>query len=159
MTMHNGSRFGSLRQVAFLLVLALSGCASTPQASRERDAQAKTFETYPNAATVYIYRSPLNTAGGNNVLYIDNRVIGETLPGTYFRVNLLPGKHTLHGTGHDQGQLTLDVRPEKLYFVQLESVSGNSLFRPVPEAQGRKTVSTCCALLETWAPGQRPLLR
>jgi hypothetical protein len=74
-------------------------------------------------------------------------------------VNLRPGRHTLHGIGHDQGALTLEVRPERLYFVELTSAGGNSLFRPIPEVQGRKIVSTCCAMLETWAPGQRPLLR
>lgn len=145
--------------VAAALLLGLAGCASTPQASRERDADAKAFDTHPGAATVYVYRSPLNTEIEDNVLYVDGRLIGSTVPGTYFRVNLAPGRHTLHGTGIDQGQLTLDARPGRLYFVELTVIAGTSLYQPVPEAQAKRAIATCCVLLENWAPGQRPLLR
>ena len=41
-------------------VLFLAACTSTPQASRERDSLAKEFLTHPNAATLYVYRSPFN---------------------------------------------------------------------------------------------------
>jgi hypothetical protein len=142
-----------------ILCLLVAACASTPQASPERDAEARRFETHPGAATLYVYRSPFNTATDDNVLYVDGRLIGSTLPGGYFRVNLPPGRHTLHGTGPDGGKLTFDVRPGTLYFVDLSVVAGNSHFQPVPESRGRRELASCCMLLENWAPGQRPLLR
>jgi len=150
----------SLRVAAIAaVVLTLTGCASTPQAPPDADAQAKAFEAHPGAATVYIYRSPFNREDQDTVLYVDGRLIGATLPGTYFRVNLRPGKHTLHGSGIDIGQLTLDMRPGMLYFVDLAVIAGHSRFQPVAAAEGRRNVASCCVLLENWAPGQRPLLR
>lgn len=143
---------------AFLLI-AVGGCASTPQASREQDADAKSFDTHPAAATVYVYRSPFNTWAEDNVLYIDGRLIGSTVPGTYFRVHLTPGKHTLHGTGIDLGRLSLEARPGMLYFVNLAVIASHSHYQPVPPEQGRRAIAGCCVLLENWTPGQRPLLR
>ena len=144
---------------ALALTLALFGCASTPEASRSRDAEAKEFDVQPGAATVYVYRSPLNTDTDDNVLYVDNRLIGSTVPGTYFRIFLTPGKHTLHGIGFDLGKLTFDARPGELYFVDLAVIIGHSNYQLVPPPQGRLAVEQCCVLLENWAPGQRPLLR
>lgn len=36
--------------------LALGGCASTPEATSERDAEAKRFIVHPTASTLYVYR-------------------------------------------------------------------------------------------------------
>ena len=149
----------AVRMIVAAALLVLAGCASTPQASQQRDADAKAFTTYPDAATLYVYRSPFNQAESDSVLYLDNRLIGSTLPGGYFRVVVWPGKYTLHGYAHDAGYLTLDVRPDTLYFIQLTVAAGNSNFQVIPSDEGRKTVVACCSLLENWAPGQRPLLR
>ncbi|MGE5525715.1 MAG: DUF2846 domain-containing protein [Rhodospirillaceae bacterium] len=145
--------------LAMAALIAVAGCASTPQASRERDADAKAFDVHPGAATVYVYRSPFNTDIEDNVLYIDGRLIGSTVPGTYFRVNLTPGRHTLHGSGIDLGTLTIDARPGQLYFVDLAVIAGHSRYQLVPPAEAKRAIATCCVLLENWAPGQRPLLR
>lgn len=150
----------SLRALAMAAVaLLVASCASTPQAPRSRDTEAKAFEAYPGAATVYVYRSPFNHEDQDSVLYIDGRLIGATLPGTYFKINVPPGRHTLHGTGVDIGQITLDMRPGTLYFVDLAVIAGHSRFQSVAPAEGRQQVVGCCVLLENWAPGQRPLLR
>ena len=148
------------RGVTLLAALLLAAaCTSTPEATPRRDAAAKEFLTHPNAATVYVYRSPFNHYDYDTVLYLDGRVIGSTLPGAYFRIDVNPGRHILHGTGVDVGQLEFEMRPGKLYFVQLEVNAGHSQFRLVPEHYGKQQVVACCALLENWAPGQRPFLR
>jgi len=147
-----------LQSVALAVVLLLAACASTPQASRERDAEGKEFVTHPGASTLYVYRSPFNNTE-DSVLYVDRRLIGSTLPGAYFRIDAVPGTHTLHGNGLDLGDMTIETRPGQLYFIELAVIAGHSHFRLVPPALGRKTVAACCALLENWAPGQRPLLR
>ena len=36
--------------------LGIVACASVPEASVERDAEAKQFYTHPNSATIYVYR-------------------------------------------------------------------------------------------------------
>ncbi len=143
---------------AFAIVALLAACASTPQASRERDAASKEFVTHPRAATLYVYRSPFNIRD-DSVLYVDQRLIGATLPGAYFRIDVTPGRHTLHGNGVDSGSMTIDTHAGQIYFIELAVIAENSDFRLVPQTLGRKAVTECCALLENWAPGQRPLLR
>jgi len=145
--------------VIAVVTLLLAGCASTPQASREHDAEAKQFRTHPNASTIYVYRSRFDRLEDQTVLYIDGRLVGETLPGTYFRIDTPPGRHVLSGIGIDSGKVALDTRPSQLYYVELTVTEGLSNFRLMPEDTGRKRVVECCALLENWAPGQRPLLK
>ncbi len=155
-------RSGATAYPAFLLAVlallaALAGCASTPQASAQRDADAKRFGSAPATAAVYVYR--VDNAREDSVLWIDGRLIGATLPRTYFRVHLEPGRHWLTGYVADNGRMVLETRPGKAYFVELNVVTGQSHFRLVPDETGQKVVTNCCSLMENWAPGQRPLLR
>jgi len=139
--------------------LALSGCTSTPEAPAGRDALAKEFYTHPGASTIYVYRSQFNNLDFDSVLYLNGRLIGSTVPGTYFRLDVTPGHNVLHGTGIDLGQLALDTRPGELYFVSLEVFGGHSNFRVVPDEIAKQRIASCCVLLENWAPGQRPFVR
>ena len=153
-------RVNLAKLLALILSLALlAGCASTPQASRERDLDAKQFVSHPATAAVYVYRNDWTTLDGDSVLYVDHRLIGATLPGTYFRLDVQPGKHVLHGFGYDAGQLEIDVRPGEIYFVLLNVRHGTSRFAWREMAIGRRELLDCCAMLENWAPGQRPLFR
>lgn len=140
------------------LLLFVAGCASTPQASRERDAEARQFGTHPAFSTLYVYR-PDYGGDEDTVLWIDGRLIGATLPRSFFRVNVNPGKHTLSGMGNDNGIFAFETRPGEPYFVELYVINGHSRYRQVPPEHGRPAIDRCCALLENWAPGQRPLLR
>ena len=146
-----------LSLVSVLLMLGLAGCASTPQASRERDFEAKQFGSSPATATVYIYRT--DTSRDDTVLWIDNRLIGATLPRAYFRVHLDPGRHVFTGMASDNGRLAFEARPGEVYFVEQVLHAGQSHFRLVAADLAQKVVTNCCLLLENWAPGQRPLLR
>ena len=136
---------------------ALAGCTSTPQASAERDSEAKQFASSPAASTLYIYRP--DVAQDDTVLWIDGRLIGSTLPRTFFRVHLDPGMHLITGMASDNGRIAFTTRPGEVYFVAHTLTTGQSRFERVPEALGRKEVTNCCSLMENWAPGQRPLLR
>ena len=141
---------------------ALSGCTSTPQAPPDRDAEAKRFVAHPAFAAVYVYRPDFPASDDvwtQTVLWIDDRLIGQTLPGTYYRVDLRPGAHRIRADGPDQGRLTLDTAAGQVYFVRLNVVAGSSRFALVDGETGRKENLVCCALLENWAPGQRPFLR
>lgn len=143
-----------------LLVAALAaGCASTPEASREHDAAAKRFEANRDAATLYVYRDAHDRSEEDSVLYVDHRLIGATLPASYFRVYVRAGTHLLHGVGHDNGTFKLDTRAGEIYFISLWVRSGYSDFRLEDPSRAQRRISECCGLLENWAPGQRPLLR
>ncbi len=140
--------------------LALGGCASTPEAAPERDTEAKRFISHPGAATLYVYRADFSSLDGDDpVLYVDNRLIGATLSGTFFRIDVRPGAHVLRGYAHDNGSLRMEIRSGELYFVSLNVISGQSQFGRVESETGRRELVRCCVLLENWAPGQRPLLR
>jgi hypothetical protein len=153
----------SLRHVlAFIAALAaalIGGCASTPEASPDRDAAAKEFLTQPSAGTIYVYRSQFDDYDMDSVLYMDGRLIGATRPGAYFRIQATPGHHVLHGNGIDIGEFRIDTRPGQLYFVSLDVIGGQSNYRLVPQQLAERQVRECCVLFETWAPGQRPFLR
>jgi len=142
-----------------IFVLLAVGCASTPQATPERDAQAKQFTTHPDAGTIYVYRSETDRLDDETVLFIDGRIVGQTLPGTYFRIDTVPGRRILHGVGVDTGKIEVNARPGALYFVELYVIEARSHYRLVDERVGRQRIAKCCVMLEAWAPGQRPLIR
>lgn len=145
--------------LAIAAIGLLGGCASTPQASLDADAAAKEFQTHPSASTIYVYRSEFNHHEWDTVLYLSGRLVGATLPGAFFRIDTVPGRHTLHGAGPDAGQLMVETRPGQIYFVSLIVMAGNSYFDYVSETVGRDSVRACCVLYENWQPGQRPLFR
>ena len=148
-------------RVAALLLVALSGCASSPEAPPDRDADAKRFAPEPGVAALYVFRNdtPRTMDADDSVLFVNERLIGATLPRTYFRVDLRPGGYELRGYGHDQGSLRIQARGGEAQFVALNVVGGTSYFAPVTPETGRREIARCCALMENWAPGQRPLLR
>jgi len=153
---------GILKKLPLIAVLlaVLAGCASTPQASRQRDAAAKQFITYPASSAIYVYRPDERVPDDDDtVLYVDGRIIGATLPRSFFRVNVNPGVHKLNGIGPDQGSLRLETRPGRNYFVELNVIAGNSYFAVVEPQHAQRTIIACCSYMESWAPGQRPLLR
>ena len=145
--------------IALCAVALCAGCASTPQATPERDAEARRFEPVTREAVIYIYRPGIALSGPETTLWVDNRLVGTSLPGTFFRVIVRPGEVTLYGVGYDQGSLPLRVKRGESAFVALNVVNGRSQFRQVAPDEGRRVIRRCCALLETWRPGQRPLLR
>jgi hypothetical protein len=144
---------------ALLLAVAIAGCASTPQAATERDAEAKQFNARPDAATIYVYRDDFQgpSDGDNTVLFVNGRLIGATLPRTFFRLDERAGEHELHGLARDHGRLRVDARYGEITFVSLQAVGGVSHFTLVEPETGRQDILRCCWLMENWAPGQRPL--
>ncbi|MBX9811036.1 MAG: DUF2846 domain-containing protein [Burkholderiales bacterium] len=152
---------GNLK-ILTLLVLslaALGGCASTPQASPQRDAEAKQFRAHPATSAIYVYRTDRHAEESGTDLYVDGRLIGATLQQSFFRIDVNPGMHVLNGMGPDQGSLRMETRPGQVYFVELNVIAGNSHFAVVAPQVARQAIISCCELMENWAPGQRPLLR
>lgn len=153
-----------IKNLPFICVLAaicvlLSGCAATPQASRQDDAAAKQFESAPGAAIVYLYRADGPVAfDSSTTLWLDRRLVGELMPATYFRVSVRPGKNLLTAYANDSGRLEFETRSGEIYFVAVfvrgESGASRSEFRRVAPEAGRAQIERCCTLLDTWTPGQ-----
>ncbi len=153
---------GLLKIISALVLLSamLGGCASTPEAAPASDAEAKQFESALNAVIIYLYR-PLGPSGrGISTIWIDGRLIGETLPTTFFRVAVRPGHNRISGSGADTGRLEIDTKAGEVYFVEMQ-VRGESqgdsstVFRLVAPEAGKAAILGCCNRLETWRPGQR----
>ncbi len=143
-----------------VLLLALGGCASTPQATPRSDAEAKQFMTHPGFAGIYVFRPDFKAdMMEDTVLYVDDRLIGQTLPGTFFRVDVQPGAHVVRSSASGASQIMVDARADELYFVELNVSGGNSRLSMVEPDVAQRTIRQCCALMENWTPGQRPLLR
>jgi hypothetical protein len=90
---------------------------------------------------------------------MSGRLIGSTLPLTFFWIHATPGPQLFNGVGPDNGRLRLEVGPGEIYFVRLQVTAGQSRMELVDPIQGRQELTACCVLLEYWRPGQRPLLR
>jgi len=149
-----------IRGGVVLAIFALAGCASTPQATPERDAEAKRFMPVAGEATIYLYRPDFPTYDQNDpAIYVDDRLIGAMLPGTFFRFPAGPGTHVIRSHGQDAGDLKIEARSGELHFVSLTVISGQSRYAPVSAEAGKREIVRCCALMENWAPDQRRLLR
>ena len=143
-------------------LVLLGGCASTPEASPGDDADAKRFESAPGAAIIYLYRADAQSSGIATI-WIDDRLVGQTLPTTYFRVAVRTGHNRITASGADVGRLEIDTREGGVYFVAMQVIgemegSSTTVFRSVTPEVGKAEILRCCTLLETWRPGQRRLL-
>ena len=146
--------------IPFIAAIALlAGCAATPLATNESDADAKRFETAANAALIYVYRPTGYGGHGVSTLWIDDRRVGETLPGTFFRVAVRPGRNRITTGGNDMGRIEIDTKADGVYFIEAQ-VAGETqsesktTFRAVSPDAGKSAVQGCCRMLEAWRPGQ-----
>ncbi|MBV9008825.1 MAG: DUF2846 domain-containing protein [Verrucomicrobia bacterium] len=118
------------------------GCASVPKASSTEDLQAKTFQTKPGVANLYVYREPgllLGAAVGWDV-NLDGRTLGLLTIGTYIFSEVQPGQHTL-----SRLQTVKPIRLEagRNYFFRLAPslAASETKFVEVPETKGRTAVT------------------
>ena len=145
------------RYSLLLLLLLGAGCASTPEASREGDEEAKRFEPVTRDAVIYVYRPDRWTTSAATTLWADGRLVGESLPGTYFRVIVFPGRTLLHTSGPDTGRIEVTTRGNDVTYVEMVTNNEDSpqtIFRLVPAEPAQAAIRACCTRLEVWRPGQ-----
>ena len=126
-----------------LLAFVLAGCAPLPPSPQ--DIEAKRFEGVPGKAVIYLVREWPDISREAATVMLDDQMMGSSYPGTYFRWVVEPGRHQIRGYAGDPGSITLDVGPDRIYFVQQSYTPGffgfgQSFFRPVPEPYGRGAV-------------------
>ena len=127
-----------------VLVVALAACAQLPPSPQE--IEAKRFEPAPGQAVIYLVRDVPDFTDIGAAVMLDDRLMGSTYPGTFFRWVVAPGRHEIRGYAEDAGYFSLDVSPDRIYFVQ-QSVtrffpmpSSQSRFSLAPESHGRAAV-------------------
>lgn len=132
---------------AALGIALLSGCASVPMESAEKDKELKAFPAPPqNQAGLYIFRDSALGFSLKKTLKVDNQVVGETAINTYFYQVISPGPHVL-ATESEFSDNTINLNAEagKNHYVR-QSIKygvfvGGAKLGEVPEAEGQKGVA------------------
>ena len=125
----------------------VTGCASVPMASPERDSQAKTFSVKPDKSNIYVYRNESMGGAVKLPVVLDGKIVGDTAAKTFMLLEVNPGKHQLVSKGETDSTLELLTQPSKNYFVWQEVKMGmwaaSSLLQKVDEATGKAGVAEC----------------
>lgn len=127
------------------LLGALAGCASfspNPEAM-----QAVNIQGTPGKAVIYVVRGNPDLSIVAAQIALDGELLGTSYAGTYFRVEVPAGRHRLSGYGVDNGNISLDVQADRIYFVQ-QYVTGirrsptslSSSYKIIDEARARATM-------------------
>lgn len=134
--------------VAFLAAASImSGCASVPMASDQKDAEAKTFRVQPGKSNIYVYRNESMGGAVKMEVDVDGKQVGTTAAKTYLVVTVKPGKHTLVSHAESESDLVVDAQPGKNHFVWQEVKMGalyaRSRLQLVDEQTGKAGVGEC----------------
>ncbi|WP_043309362.1 DUF2846 domain-containing protein [Pseudomonas sp. ML96] len=131
---------------AALGIALLSGCASVPMESSEKDQALKAFPTPPqDQAGLYIFRDSSLGPALKKTVTVDGEVIGETAINTYFYRTVTPGQHVLATESEfSDNTLTLNAEAGKNHYVRqyikLGVFVGGANLEQVSETEGRKAV-------------------
>jgi hypothetical protein len=138
--------------LAGALLVLLTGCASTPEASSassKQDPNEKLFSPRPGNALIFVYRNGdeglresvlpmLVTVSVNDI------TLGQTGDKTFFRLSVKPGKYAITSLTDKVASHTLTVEAGKTYFVRQEVTtwlwSPRSTVQQVDENKGRAAV-------------------
>lgn len=143
--------------IAAALLLLLGACATTPEATPERNEEAKRFEAVSRDAVVYVYRPDRGTGAADTTLWANGRLIGVSLPLTFFRTIVLAGRTVLYTGGSDNGRIEFDTMGNDVTYVEMQTFdmqSPTTRFRLVPPEEAQAAIRACCTMLEAWRPGQ-----
>jgi hypothetical protein len=149
------------RGATAFVILLLTACASTPEADPLRDAEAKRFEAVTRDSVIYVYRPDGGTGTAETTLWADGRLVGVSLPQTFFRVIVLPGKTLLDTSGPDNGRIEITTQGNDVTYVEMRAFddqSPRSRFRLMTAEDAQAAIRACCTRLEVWRPGQPRLL-
>ena len=131
----------------FLAAAVAAGCASVPMAAPDADAKAKTFQTSPDKANLYIYRNESMGAAVKMTVLLDGQLAGDTAAKTYILKSVEPGAHTLTSKTENDSNLTVNAVAGQNYFVWQEVkmgvMSARSNLQLVDEATGKAAVTEC----------------
>jgi hypothetical protein len=148
---------------ALFAALILAACTSTPESTPERDAWAKEFEPVTRDSVIYVYRPDMLGTMAVTDLYVDKRLIGSSLPGTFNRIAVLPGHHLLEVFAAHGAPIEVVTHGNDVVFVELQNYSSvdgtpNMRFRVVPPEHGKAAILACCSRLENFRHDQPRLM-
>lgn len=131
---------------AVLGLALLSGCASVPMESADKDQALKQFSAPAEGqAGLYIFRDSNFGGSLKKSVKIDGQVIGETAPKTYFYRSITPGPHVLATESEfSDNTITLEAVAGKNHYVRqsmkMGVFVGGAKLTEVSEFEGQQAV-------------------
>ena len=130
-----------------LLAVVVTGCASVPMASLDKDREAKAFVVPEGKSSIYLYRDEMFGGAIHMTVSLDGRLAGRTGPQTYMLWHVEPGPHEILSIAENESKLLLDTQPGERYFVWQEVKMGmwnaRSQLHEVDAATGEAGVMKC----------------
>jgi len=126
-----------------LIALLLAGCVQLPPTPE--DIQAKTFQSLPDKAVIYVVRTPMDSFETSGLSLDDGAPI-TTHRGTYYRWEVAPGLHRVAGYAAANESVVLTTAAGKMYFLEhtvigtLRSGATATFLRQIGEQEGRAQV-------------------
>lgn len=130
--------------IVLLAALLLTACAPLPRA----DPQSVRIEGTPGMSVIYLVRTNPDLSYVPAQIALDERMLGVTHAGTYFRLEVPAGRHRISGFGVDGGTITFDTQPDRVYFIR-QTVAGigrsptslTSFYSLIDEARARSAMA------------------
>lgn len=133
--------------LAGILIVLLSGCATAPMASIERDRQAKMFVVKSELSNIYVYRNESFGGAVKIDVELDGKPVGYTVAKSYLMLEVPPGKHTLISKAENDSVLDMITEAGKANFVWQEVKMGvwyaRNKLQLVDETIGKAGVAEC----------------
>lgn len=134
--------------ICFLLAGALlTGCASVPMASLDKDREAKTFNVAPSKSNIYLYRNESIGGGAAMPVVLDRIIVGKTVAHSYFHWQVDPGRHEISSLTEDTVTIFINAKAGQNHFiwqeVKLGKWAANSLLHEVSNEEGMNGVNGC----------------
>jgi hypothetical protein len=127
-------------------VLAAGCAAYPPSPASDADAQARLFKPVADKAVIYIVRDRGDLFVRDVRVAVDGKDVGETLPNTYMRLEVEPGKHLIVSFTNPPASLEIVTQPGGLYYVWQditpEQLREHSALRVVDQTTARIALGT-----------------
>lgn len=132
--------------VPLLLAVLVSGCASVPMGSDQRDEALKQFPAPPaGESALYIFRDSNFGASLKKTIMVDGTPIGESARKVYFYQVVEPGEHTISTESEfSDNSIVVDASEGRNHFIRqyikLGAFVGGANLEEVDEKEGRQGV-------------------
>lgn len=114
--------------------MILVGCAArVPMASEEEDEAIKTFAAKADVAGLYIYRNESMGKLFRMDVELDGKPLGQIGSGTFFYLEVAPGRHTVTSHAENTSEVTFDAVAGKPLYIWNEVKMG--LLKPRVQLQ------------------------
>lgn len=136
-----------MRNLLTVAAVLLAGCAAHPPSpTPDADAQARLFKPVADKAVLYLLRDRGDLFIREVRVAVDGKDVGQTMPNTYMRLELEPGKHLIVSFTDPPASLEINTQPGGVYYIWQditpERLREHSALRVVDNATARVALST-----------------